>query len=216
MSSPEPISNKLTVPWYQEEDPTKREENMRAIERNIANMVNFLCPVGSIMSYAGSTAPDFWLFCAGQAVNRKSYEALFKTIGTTHGVGDGATTFNIPDLRGRGALYLDNMGGSDAGRLSVGNTLGDGGGAEGHVHALSDIGYAKILTDAGDDEIVHREVSTAAWNATNDFSNSSGGTNPTVVGSDTSSNTEGTGLGGTTDSGTGLSPYLLLNAIIKF
>lgn len=56
---------------------------------------------GFIIDYAGAVAPDGWLLCNGAAVSRTTYPALYAAIGTTWGVGDGVTTFNLPDLRGR-------------------------------------------------------------------------------------------------------------------
>jgi len=60
-----------------------------------------LVPIGCIMSYIGASAPDGYLLCIGTAVNRTTYADLFGIIGTVFGVGDGTTTFNIPDMRGR-------------------------------------------------------------------------------------------------------------------
>lgn len=80
---------------------------------------------GIILPYAGSAAPTGWLLCFGQAVSRTTYAGLFSAIGTTFGVGDGSTTFNVPDLRGRVAAGEDDMGGTAANRLNValtGNT----------------------------------------------------------------------------------------------
>lgn len=87
-------------------------------------------PVGSVTAFAGATAPASWLLCAGQAVSRTVYAPLFAVIGTTYGAGDGSTTFTIPDMRGRAVAGLDNMGGTDAGRLSIANTLGTTAGSE--------------------------------------------------------------------------------------
>lgn len=56
---------------------------------------------GKIEAYAGTTAPTGYLICDGTAVSRTVYAALFVVTSTTYGVGDGSTTFNIPDLRGR-------------------------------------------------------------------------------------------------------------------
>jgi len=56
--------------------------------------------VGSVISFSTSTAPDNWLECDGSAVSRTAFADLFGVIGTTYGVGDGSTTFNIPDLTG--------------------------------------------------------------------------------------------------------------------
>jgi microcystin-dependent protein len=96
-------------------------------------------PAGSVIPYAGTTNPTGWLFCAGQAINRTTYSVLFAVIGTTYGVGDGSTTFNIPDLRGRLVAGQDDMGGTSANRLTGqsggvnGDVLGASGGAETHT-----------------------------------------------------------------------------------
>ena len=81
-------------------------------------------PTGSVIAFAGSSAPTDWLLCYGQAVSRTTYAALFAVVSTTYGVGDGTTTFNLPDLRGRTVAGVDNMGGSDAGRLDIANSSG--------------------------------------------------------------------------------------------
>jgi microcystin-dependent protein len=78
--------------------------------------------VGEIRQFAGpaSSIPSLWFICAGQAVSRTTYAALFAVIGTTWGAGDGSTTFNVPDLRGRVMAGVDNMGGSPANRITSG------------------------------------------------------------------------------------------------
>jgi microcystin-dependent protein len=69
-----------------------------------ANMVTAtaqaLLPAGAVMPFAMNSAPSGWLAANGDAVSRSTYAALFAAISTTHGVGDGSTTFNVPDLRG--------------------------------------------------------------------------------------------------------------------
>ncbi len=55
--------------------------------------------LGTITMYGGSDTPNGWLTCNGDAVSRTTYSILFSLIGTTYGVGDGSTTFNIPDMR---------------------------------------------------------------------------------------------------------------------
>lgn len=90
-------------------------------------------PVGTVNTFAGAAAPSGWLLCSGQAISRTTYAGLFSILGTTYGVGDNSTTFNIPDLRGRIPAGVDNMGGSDAGRLDWANTLGTTGGAQTHT-----------------------------------------------------------------------------------
>tara|TARA_S200002703_G_scaffold36695_1_gene31758 strand:- start:478 stop:1356 length:879 start_codon:yes stop_codon:yes gene_type:complete len=94
---------------------------------------------GMLVPFAGASAPGGWLLCYGQAVSRTTYAALFSAIGTTYGSGDGSTTFNVPDLRGRVIAGQDDMGGTSADRLTDqtdgidGDTLGATGGAETHT-----------------------------------------------------------------------------------
>lgn len=96
---------------------------------------------GVIFPFAGSVAPAGFLLCYGQAVSRTTYAALFAAIGTAFGVGDGTTTFNLPDLRGRAIAGLDNMGGSAASRLTNAASgfgadptqMGASGGAQSHT-----------------------------------------------------------------------------------
>tara|TARA_R110000744_G_scaffold293186_3_gene403620 strand:- start:928 stop:1674 length:747 start_codon:yes stop_codon:yes gene_type:complete len=66
--------------------------------------ISVLMPTGSIMSFAGAAAPTGYLLCDGAAIARQaggSNTALFTLLGTTYGAGNGVTTYNIPDLRGR-------------------------------------------------------------------------------------------------------------------
>ena len=74
-----------------------------------------LVPSGTVLPFAGTTAPIGFLLCSGQAVSRSTYPDLFAAIGTTYGAGDGSTTFNVPDLRGRVPAGKDDMGGGAAG-----------------------------------------------------------------------------------------------------
>jgi microcystin-dependent protein len=67
-----------------------------------------LMPTGSVISYAGSTAPSGWLLCDGALLSTTTYASLFAIIGYTFGGSGG--TFNLPDLRGRFVRYDDNMG----------------------------------------------------------------------------------------------------------
>lgn len=78
-------------------------------------------PTGALIAYAGTTAPSGWLLCYGQAVSRTTYADLFSLTGTAYGVGDGSTTFNLPDYRGRALVGLDNLGGSSANRITSAN-----------------------------------------------------------------------------------------------
>lgn len=104
--------------------------NSMITSKRVASLVPGATPPGTIIDYVGATEPSGWLFPDGRAVSRSTYWQLFTAIGTTFGAGDGSTTFNLPDLRGRVGVAADNMGGTDAGRLSSVNTIGTAGGAE--------------------------------------------------------------------------------------
>jgi microcystin-dependent protein len=82
-------------------------------------------PPGSIVMYAGMTAPSGWLLCNGAAVSRTTYATLWALIGTTYGPGNGSTTFNLPDLTQRFA------------RIDPAAMGANGGGAS-HTHAVAD------------------------------------------------------------------------------
>jgi microcystin-dependent protein len=104
---------------------------------------------GTIKDWPSNTIPNGWLECGGQAVSRTTFAALFAVIGVTYGVGNGSTTFNLPDLRGRVTAGKDDMGGLIADRLVGGAPEGvDGamlGAVGGHkVHQLT-IGEAPTL-----------------------------------------------------------------------
>jgi len=85
-------------------------------------------PVGAGMIWYTNTAPANWLICDGTAVSRSDYAKLFAVLGTTYGVGNGTTTFNLPDLRQRFP-----MGKSASG---TGNTLAGTGGTVDHTHSV--------------------------------------------------------------------------------
>jgi microcystin-dependent protein len=81
-------------------------------------------PAGSVVQFARNTAPTGWLKANGAAVSRTTYASLFSAIGTTFGVGDGSTTFNLPDLRGYFTRNWADNGSIDSGR-SFGSTQAD-------------------------------------------------------------------------------------------
>lgn len=110
-----------------------------SIQTQLDTISGTTLPAGSLLPYAGSSAPSGFVLCYGQELNRTTYATLFGVIGTTYGTGDGSTTFNVPDLRGRAVAGQDDMGGSSADRLTGqsggvdGDTLGATGGAETHT-----------------------------------------------------------------------------------
>lgn len=91
------------------------------------NSVQGAAPPGIIGFFPNDTAPNGWLSCHGQEVSRSTYANLFAVIGTAFGVGDGATTFNVPDFRGRILAGLDNLGGVSADRVTAANADSMGG-----------------------------------------------------------------------------------------
>ena len=116
-------------------------------------------PIGGGIDYWGTTAPNSsFALMYGQAISRTTYGALFSLFGTTYGTGDGSTTFNIPDLRGRVVAGKDDMGGSAASRLTssffggTATNLGAVGGSESHALTTAQLAahtHANSLTDPG-------------------------------------------------------------------
>ena len=93
----------------------------------VDNMANAINPIGTVLMWAGgATAPTGYLVADGTAVSRTTYSALFAVIGTTHGVGDGSSTFGLPNMAGRVVV------GIDAGQAEF-NALGEKGGEKTHL-----------------------------------------------------------------------------------
>jgi microcystin-dependent protein len=90
-------------------------------------------PAGAMQMYGGSSAPDGWLLCDGSAVSRTTYAALFTAIGTAFGVGDGSTTFNVPDVRGRAPIGVGQGSGL------TNRALAASGGEETHVLTVAEL-----------------------------------------------------------------------------
>jgi microcystin-dependent protein len=103
---------------------------------NDAGDVNILSYAGMVQMYAGATAPSGWLICDGAAINRITYSALFDAIGTAWGVGDGSTTFNIPDLRGAAPAGVGTSTGyTEDETIALGTKYNDQ--AQEHIHPLA-------------------------------------------------------------------------------
>lgn len=73
-----------------------------------SDILNNLIPVGIQVAYGGTVPPTGWLICDGSAVSRTTYAELFKVIGTSYGAGDGSTTFNLPNKKGRLSAGYDS------------------------------------------------------------------------------------------------------------
>ncbi|ALY08994.1 tail protein [Arthrobacter phage Gordon] len=100
-------------------------------------------PAAQIMLYAGATPPDGWMFCDGAAVSRTNFPDLYNILGTMYGAGDGSTTFNLPNLKGRVPVGVDvaqtefevlgRLGGSKTHTLSVAELPSHTHGVGGHA-----------------------------------------------------------------------------------
>lgn len=127
-------------------------------------------PVGVVNPFAGADAPAGWLMCSGQLVSRTAYPVLFSTLGTTYGVGDGSTTFAIPDMRGRAVAGKDDMGGTAASRLTnavsgiTATTLGAVGGNQTvHAHSHANTVTNNAVTTGGVGNHTHNTPYPIGW-----------------------------------------------------
>lgn len=162
-------------------------------------------PAGTISLWASDVIPANWLLCNGAAVSRVTYAALFNAIGIKYGVGDGSTTFNLPNLVGRAPI------GKDAAQTEFA-ALAQTDGAKYHAHALSDSGYAQItLAAVSSNQLSMRRISTPPWTTSLGWS----GGSSTGAASFVANQTVAAALGGTTDAASSLPPYQIVNFIIK-
>ena len=113
-----------------------------------------MVPSGTVLYFAGQTAPAGWLKANGAAVSRTAYAALFAAIGTTYGAGDGRSTFNLPDLRGEFLRGWDDGRGVDAGRVF--------GSAQAHALQSHQHGLA-VAADAAGDDLWFEQVPKSAF-----------------------------------------------------
>lgn len=166
-------------------------------------------PVGALFMWGAATAPDFYLLCDGAAVSRTTYAALFATIGTTYGVGDGSTTFNLPNLKGRVPVGLD------AAQAEF-DTLAETGGAKtlpAHTHSISSDGSHQHGPSGGTNFAL--DIVTSAIYASGGI----GALSSWAASMLTASAGAHTHGGATGSTGTGshgvLQPYLVLNYIVR-
>lgn len=155
-----------------------------AVETNVTSFVaEDPSPVGIIAPWAKTNLPsnNKWLLCDGQQYSRDDYEELFSAIGTTYGVGDGSTTFNVPDLRARVPVGL-GIGIPDANSLNASfDTLGS------TTYKIVDNNDAVIESGLGaeyrhtiatDEMPVHGHAIPTRWDDGNNSGSSTTGSEP--------------------------------------
>jgi microcystin-dependent protein len=107
----------------------------------LAAAFELMVPAGNIEMTARATAPSGWLIADGSQISRTQFAKLFQAIGTSYGVGNGSTTFNIPDMRGRVPV------GRDAGQSEF-DVLGETGGAKTHTITVAEMPSHTHVQDA--------------------------------------------------------------------
>lgn len=197
-------------------DESDSSAGKKASIGDVFALLTGLTPAGAVVAFAGPSAPTGWLFCGGQAVSRTTYADLYSAIGTTYGSGDGSTTFNLPDLRGRTLFGKDDMGGSAANRVTSGVSGVDGAtlGASGGDQRMQQHNHTANVTDPGHS---HNLTKQNAGGAT-PVPSFGTGSSPSDSGYDTDSATTGISVA-IVNSGSGSSqnmpPAIILNWIIK-
>jgi microcystin-dependent protein len=158
--------------WYIDPDASlsNLDSRLDTAEATLATLV----PAGVISAYGGTAAPTGYLLCDGSAVGRVTYAALFTAIGTAFGSGDGSSTFNVPDFRGRFLRGLDGGVSRDPDKASrtamnsggnTGNNVGSvQGGATADATGAVDISTAAdhTHTQVGNEAAVFNTPGTGA------------------------------------------------------
>jgi microcystin-dependent protein len=180
-------------------------------------------PAGIVVAYAAAAAPTGWLLCDGSAVGRSTYAALFAAIGTTYGAGDGTTTFNLPNLKGRTPVGLDaaqsefDALGESGGAKSVTLTAAQSG-APAHSHGVGTLATAsagshshtfgvKTNTGGGGNSNTLEDLNTD----TTTFTTAATGAHTHGLSGSTANNA----ATGAAQAHENLPPYLTLNFLIK-
>lgn len=117
---------------------------------------NDTLPIGAIVPFSGDSIPTNYLLADGSAVSRTTYSELFDVIGTTYGAGDGSTTFNLPNLKGRIPVGLDDSDTSF-------DTLGETGGEKTHKLTINEMPshtHDQYVTANNGNQAIRRDYSS--------------------------------------------------------
>jgi len=197
-------------------DGTRDEEDPLG---NLFQESELSMPVGAIMDYAGATSPTGFLFCFGQEVSRTGLSDLFAAIGTQYGSGNGTTTFNLPDYRGRVGAGKDNMGGVPANRLTTagavnGLVLGASGGNQLHILTVDELAAHTHIATVTDPGHAHDYFASTGGVSALGYTPNSGGATQTTD-SATTGITVSNAEEGSDEGHNNIQPTLILNKIIK-
>lgn len=169
----------------------------------LASDVQAIPPVGSILMYGGTTAPTGWLLCNGSPFSRTTYGTLFGIIGTAYGVGDGSTTFNVPDMQGRIAM------GAGAGKGVTGTAVNTG----------TPTGTALTVRTRGQwgGEETHTLLTAEIPSHTHSYkiADQGGGGSPANSTGGPLGSVSSTGSAGSDGAHANLQPYMVVNFIIR-
>lgn len=162
-------------------------------------------PAGVVSQYAGSPAPSGYLLCDGSAVSRTTYSNLFTAISTSYGAGDGSTTFNLPNLKGRIPVGLD------AAQTEF-DVLGEVGGAKTHTLTVTEMpSHTHTQNSHTHTQTVNSATTGGLSGYTPDTSTNTSVVSGYSTGATTATN-QNTGGDGAHNN---LQPYIIVNYIIK-
>lgn len=199
-------------------------DSVTTVSLTVSGSGGGLAPTGAVSSFAGSSAPTGWLLCDGSAVSRTTYADLYAVIGTTYGVGDGSTTFNVPNAKGKMVVGYDSTDTSF-------DALGETGGAKtntltttqlpAHTHSVNP--PATASTSSGTHS--HTVGGNASWGSSGGWGiseDSTASSNGALTTNSTGAHTHTVDIGSFTSGSAGsgaaysiMNPYITMNMIIK-